>query len=96
MTMTKEELDLCFHRAHQEVEDFAVKAAIPWEDGKKVEVTTEQAAAFLRWQALQLNGEWDAEALKDARWCLCTKTELIKGGPGWVLVWDGGVQGAVR
>lgn len=97
--MTKEELDICFHRAHQPVEDDFIKAAIPFEEakreGKRIEVTTEQAAAFLRWQALQLNGEWDMEALRDAREALRRKTDLIKGGPGWVLVWNPGcVEGA--
>lgn len=88
--MTKDELDIVFHRAHQPVEDFANQAGACWQIAfweEKKEVTTEQAAAFIRWQALQLNGEWNAEALREARDLLRRKAELARGGPGWVLVW---------
>ena len=91
--MTKEELDICFHRAHQPVENSNEKAGacdgiMYWKE--KQEVTVEEAAAFLRWQGLCLNGEWDRELLREARWCLRHKADLIKGGPGWVLVWNPG------
>jgi len=97
--MTKEELDLVFHRAHQPVEDFNEKAGACdgiafWEEKK--EVTVEQAAAFIRWQALLFSGEWDTEALREARGYLRRKAELIKGGTGWTLVWDPSVQEAVK
>ncbi len=89
--MTKEELDIVFHRAHQPVENYQEKAfalfgVAKWTEKK--EVTLEQAAAFMRWQALQINGEWNTEELREVRWCLRHKTDLIKGGPGWTLVWD--------
>jgi hypothetical protein len=96
--MNKNELDICFHRAHSQVENSTEKAGACdgiafWE--KKKEVTVEQAAAFMRWQALQLNGEWDAEALREARGYLRNKAELMKGGPGWELVWVPQAQEAV-
>lgn len=91
--MTKEELDIVFHRANEPVENLAMNAGACdgiafWKE--KQELTVEQAAAFVRWQALLFNGTWDKEALREARWCLRTKAELIRGGPGWILVWDPG------
>jgi hypothetical protein len=90
--MTKEELDIVFHRANQPVENDNEKAGACdgiafWKESK--DVTLEQAAAFLRWQALQFNGEWNIEMLRDARACLRRRATLVRGGPGWVVVWDG-------
>lgn len=34
---------------------------------KPVVVTLEMVAKLLRWQCLQLNGQWDSEALQDCR-----------------------------
>jgi len=95
--MIKAELDIVFHRASQPVENVSEKAGACWEISfweRKREITTEQAAAFLRWQALQINGEWDAEALREALDLLRRKADLIKGGPGWALVWDPSAQEA--
>ena len=97
--MTKEELDIVFHRANEPVEDFAMQAGACdgiafWKEKK--EVTVEQAAALIRWQALLFSGEWDAEALRETRYLLRTKAELIRGGKGWVLVWDPGYEEGVQ
>jgi len=91
--MTKEELDIVFHRACKPVEDLAVNAGACWGIAfweEKKELTLEQAAAFVRWQALRFDGTWDTDELREARWCLRKKADLIKGGPGWILVWDPG------
>ena len=91
--MTKTDLDIIFHRAYEPVEDYnsklvACEGIAFWE--KRREVTLEEAAALVRWQALQFDGEWDGEALRDTRYLLRTKATLIRGGPGWILVWDPG------
>lgn len=51
--------------------------ALPDFQGPKV-VTINQAAAFLRWQALQLNGEWDAKELQNC-FLLLRKEFLLLG-----------------
>jgi len=81
--MTKRELDICFYRAYRPIEDYANKAAIPFVQGEKVEVTIEEGAAFLRWQAYRFDGSWDLDELREARIILRNKTTLMS--PVWTV-----------
>ena len=77
--MTKQEIAKVYQAAQQITttnEDLCA-----WDDvcdwTEKHYVTIKQGAALLRYQALQLNGEWNSEALRECFWILSKKTILV-------------------
>jgi|GEM_PF-3555206 len=81
--MTKNEVSKAFRvaktRTYSDDDLAAFSGCAYWK--KKHHVTLAQAAAYLRYQALQFDGEWDAEALKECFWVLSNKAILVDGPP---------------
>jgi hypothetical protein len=69
--MTRQETNAAFAIAdNQEISlypdvDTSIFDGFGLRDFQPVYVTLRQVAALMRWQALQFNGEWNAEALND-------------------------------
>jgi hypothetical protein len=67
--MTKDEmkqaLTLAKTRKVKEPTDISIFAGFGLRDFEPVNVTLDSVAALISWQALQFNGEWDAEALNE-------------------------------
>ena len=78
--MTKAELTRVFNKAeegYQEryLDNTECDGIGTW--SAKRAVTLDGAVAFLRWQALFINGNWDSEMLGECFWLLGKKALLI-------------------
>jgi len=78
--MTKKEITRVFNKAEEGfIEEYLDNTECDgigfWKE--KRPVTLKGAVAFVRWQALQLNGEWNSEMLQEALVLLQKKAILI-------------------
>ena len=61
----KKALELAKDRKVELPTDISIFAGFGLKDFDPVHVTLDRVAALINWQALQFNGEWDAEALNE-------------------------------
>jgi hypothetical protein len=78
--MTKHEFNRVFELANTNTDfskvDTEVLFGCGLPDFQPVTCTIQCAAAFIRWQALQLNGEWDSVALNECRQIFRNKVRI--------------------
>jgi hypothetical protein len=65
----------CMHDLSNE--DISIFYGCGLRNFQPIVATVRQVASLIRWQALQLNGKWDAEALTEVRDALRRKATIV-------------------